>query len=124
MGSAHVNAESNAHIRLTNNSGGALAQGDFVVLNGISGVADEAIANGAIGSFHVEPGLELQTADLESGEDTFGTANADVFWNPTSGDFSDTETAGYYLVGQVKTVKTGGMVVFTKYANATLVVGT
>ena len=125
MATVYIESEDIAHLRMYNDTGAALVQYEFTVIGEISGVADEAIASLATGSFHVEEGIVIHSTDLESGEDTFATPNQPVYWNPTSGDFSDTETAGYYLVGQLYEVKNAaGLIKFTKFYNATLIVGT
>lgn len=121
MSTVYIQKESVDHIVLKNDTGSALVQYEFVVIGGLSLVADEAIVNGETGSFHVENGLILQIEDFVASEDTFGTENAPVYWDPSSGDFSDTATKGYYKIGIVKTVKDGnGMVVVTKNREAIL----
>ena len=92
------------HVRLNNDSGADLEQFEFVVLQGHIYVADEAITSGEVGSFAVMEDLGFQISDFVDGEGTFGTENAVVYWDPTSGDFSDTSTATYYPVGIVKEV--------------------
>jgi len=119
MATVYIEKESVDHIVLTNDTGAALAQYELTVIGGLVLVADEAIANGATGSFHVEENLVLQVNTFVAAEDTFGTANADVFWKPTTGEFSDTSTAGYYKVGIVQEVKdSSGVVKVLKARNA------
>ncbi|MCK4816903.1 hypothetical protein KA005_14125, partial [bacterium] len=52
----------------------------------------------------------------------FATVNQDVFWKPSTGEFSDTSTATYYKVGILKTVKDGnGVITFVKQRHAELI---
>ena len=119
MSTVYIQKESVNHIILNNNTGSDLVQYEMTVIGGLSLIADEAIANGATGSFHVENGICFQTDDFEAGEDTFATVNQDVFWNPATGDFSDTETAGYYKVGVLKEIKnSNGVILVTKNRQA------
>lgn len=98
-----------------NNTGADLAQGDFAVVGPFAGIADEDITNGAIGYFHVEEGVRVNTDDLVYGEDTFATLGQPVFWDSSSLSFSDTETAGYYLVGYLLEAKRAdGAITFEK----------
>lgn len=122
MATVYIQKEIVDHINLTNDTGAALAQYELTIIGGMVCIADEAIASGAIGSFHIEDKLLIQidaTNDGVAGELTFGTANADVFWDSSSGDFSDTSTAGYYKIGTVNTVKNSNGIVLVnvnKYA--------
>ena len=111
MATVYIEKESVDHVVLTNDTGAALAQYELTVIGGLVCIADEAIASGATGSFHVEAGMIIQVADLVASEDTFGTANAPVYFDPSSGDFSDTATEGYYKIGIVHTVKDSNGVV-------------
>jgi len=104
------------HIRMINDTGAALEQYEFTVIGEIAAVADEDIASLSRGPFHTENGILCQVEDFVAGEGTFGTPNAPVYWDPVTGDFSDTETVGYYLVGQVvEVLDANGVMVFTKY---------
>ena len=98
-----------------NTTGADLKQGDFAVVGPFAGIADGDIAEDAVGSFHVEEGIRVNTADLVYGQDTFATLGQPVFWDATSLEFSDTETAGYYLVGYLLEVKdANGAITFEK----------
>lgn len=110
------------HARLNNNTGADLEQYELTVINGIVLVADEAIANGEVGSFTIDDSYSIQVSDLVATEDTFGTVNADVFWDPTSGDFSDTSTIGYYPVGIVQEIKNSNGVVLVLINRDTVIV--
>lgn len=111
-----IEKEGVKHLRLYNDTGAALAQGEFCVLDGnIAAVADEAIASGAIGSFHVEAGIVLQVSEFVStDEDTFATGGQAVYWDPVTKLFSDTRKAGYFKVGTLAEVISGGVIRFAK----------
>lgn len=106
-------------IRFHNNTGAPLEQNDLVVNNGQVCVAIEAVASGAVGPFAVDEGLQLQTSDLKATEDTFGAEGDPVYWDPATGDASDTLTAGYYQIGIITKVKdANGVIVFDKFKYA------
>lgn len=110
------------HVVLVNGTGAELKLFDFTVIAPYAAVADQVIANGSAGSFFVEGGLELQANELVSGEDTFATLLAPVYFDPTTKKFSDTSTAGYYMVGYLTSVKSSdGDIKFEKLRIATLV---
>ena len=121
----YIQKEDVDHLNLINDTGADLAQYEFTVIGGLCLVADEAIVSAARGSFHVEGDLVLQfdaTNDGVAGELTFATADADVFWKPSTGEFSDTSTATYYKVGIVHTVKNAnGIVLMVKAHDAVLI---
>ncbi|HUM85032.1 MAG TPA: hypothetical protein PLN48_14900, partial [Lachnospiraceae bacterium] len=71
--------------------------------------------------FLIGAGTEVQTATLTDSEDTFNTVDQIVYWNDTDKSFSDKLTVGYYKVGQLKTVKDSGVIVFTKFEKAEIV---
>ena len=122
MSTVYIQKEKVDHINLINNTGADLAQYEFTVIGGLCLVADEAIVDGARGSFHVEENIQLQIDTFVAAEDTFATANADVFWKPSTGEFSDTSTATYYKVGIVKEVKNAnGIVLIVKQRDAELI---
>jgi len=121
MSTVYIQNPDPNHLRLTNDTGVALVQYEFLVIAGLAAVADEAIAIAGVGGFHVEEGLILQVSDLQTGEDTFATVDAPVYWDPATGKFSDTFGTTYYLVGAVSTIKdSNGVVLFTKYRSALL----
>lgn len=100
--STYVLKQDNAAPRLYNGSGAAWAQGDFVIVGALCGrVAEpDGVAAGAYGAVEMEPRMTIRSTDLTEGEDTFATPNQTVF-EDGSGNFSDTETVGYYAVGQL-----------------------
>jgi len=111
MATVYIQKEGVTHIDLENTTGADLAQYELTVIGGLVCIADEAIEDGERGSFHVEQNLLIQVADLVATEDTFGTENAVVYFDPATKKFSDTLTATYYPVGIVNTVKNSNGVV-------------
>ena len=122
MATVYINREENDHVRFENDTGADLAQYEATVVGPFAAVADEAIEDGEVGSFHVEEGIQCQIEDLVYGEDTFATVGQPVYFDPKTGDFSDTETAGYYLWGYLVLAKdANGMIVVEKRRYAVLV---
>lgn len=112
------------HVRIANDTGVAMIQYEFGVVGPFAAVADEDIAIAAVGSFHVEEGIQIQVAavDLKALELTFGTVGAPVYWDAATNKFSDTSTIGYYRVGFVILAKdANGVVVFEKTRYAVVV---
>jgi hypothetical protein len=99
------------NVILNNDTGTALVQYELTVIGNLVVIADEAIANGAEGSFYNVEGATIQISDFVVGEDTFATENAVVYFDPATGDFSDTDTLTYYPIGIVKTIKNANSVV-------------
>jgi hypothetical protein len=116
-----VENEAGGYVRLVNTTGAEVVAGEFCILGGVSGVAQETIANGAVGNFMVGAGAKISTDSLTTSEDTFGTGNQDVYFETTGKTFSDTKTIGYYKVGQLAEVKASGKIVFLKDYKAELV---
>jgi len=110
------------HVRIANDTGADLEQYEFGVVGPFAAVADEDIAEDAVGSLHVEEGIQIQTDELHAAQNTFATVGAAVYWDPTTGKFSDTLTATYYLVGYLLQAKNSdGVIVFEKERYAKLV---
>ena len=113
------------HAEFYNDTGAALTQYEFTVLGEFPVVVDDGagIASTARGNcdFGTKK-LRIVTADMASGEATFNTDNQTVYFDPSAKKFSDTETAGYYAVGQL-TVKKGsnGFCEFITFEKAILV---
>lgn len=110
------NAGASSH-RLYNGTGAILYQGELTVLGRLVAVANEQVGIAAIGAFDTEDGAIVQATDLETSEDTFATNGQNVYFNPATGQFSDTATVGYFLVGQLVaggTKDSGGMIIFAK----------
>lgn len=114
----YVEREKCDHLRLANNTGADLVQGEFTLVGGYPAVADEPIANNAVGSFHVEPNIVCQASEFSTGEGTFPTANAEIYFDPVDKKFSNTKSADVYGVGRVTEILTGGVVRFAKYHRA------
>jgi len=110
MSTVYVEKECSDSFCLKNTSGGNLVQGQFIVLGGKGLIASAAILANAQGGFEDVDEKIFQIADFVTAEDTFGTANASVYWNPSDGKFSDTLTVGYYRVGSVYSIKASGVV--------------
>lgn len=114
----------NNHLKIETTA--AINQGDFVISSPWCGVADQDIAANGQGTIDVTDHINIQTDDLKSGQDTFGTANAPVYFDNTAKEFSDTSTAGYFLVGYILPIggvkDSNGVIEFEKTRYATVVV--
>ena len=118
----YIEKEMCDHVRIENGTGGDLEQYQFAIVGPYAAVADEAIADGEVGSLHVEEGIQIQTDELHETENTFATVGAAVYWDPTTETFSDTITATYYLVGYLLQAKNSdGVIVFEKERYAKVV---
>jgi len=121
MATVYIEKEKCDHVRIANDTGAELAQYEFAVVGPFAAVADEVIANAAVGSFHVEEGIQVQASNLTDTELTFDTSGQAVYLDG-DGNFSDTETEGHYLVGYLLQVKnSNGVIVFEKTRYATVV---
>jgi len=110
------------HVRIANDTGADLEQYEFGVIGPFAAVADEIVLDGAVGSFHVEEGIQIQTDELHAAQNMFATVGAAVYWDPATETFSDTLTATYYLVGYLLQAKNSdGVIVFEKERYAKLV---
>lgn len=110
------------HVRIKNETGADIDQYQFAIVGPYAAVADEDIADDAVGSFHVEEGIQIQTTDLHATQNTFATVGNPVYWDPATSKFSDTLTATYYLVGYLLQAKNSdGVIVFEKARYAKLV---
>jgi hypothetical protein len=116
-----VEKEPADYVYMKNTSGAEVVAGEFCIIGAYGAIAQETIAANAYGNFLIGDGSVVQTDTLTTAEDTFGTANAYVYFNNTSKDFSDQATTGYYKVGQVNEIKTGGVIRFTKFEKAEVV---
>ena len=121
MATVYIEKERCDHVRIANDTGAELAQYEFAVVGPFAAVADEVIAIGAVGPLHVEEGIQIQASNLTAAELTFATSGQAVYLDG-DGNFSDTETAGYYLVGYLLQVKnSNGVIVFEKTRYAVVV---
>ena len=119
----YVQAELVTHVVVTNDTGADMSQYDFDIVGPWAAVADKAVANGAIGSFHVEEGIQLQATNLKATANTFATPNQAVYFNITTKEYGDTLTDNDYLVGYLIKVKdSNGVIVFEKLRYALLII--
>lgn len=122
MATIYVEKEPCARVRLVNTSGADLAANEFALLGAIPVIAEMAVTADSEGGFLLGGnGAVFQASTFVTDEGTFGTANASVYWDDTNKKFSDTSTAGYYLVGQVVEVLADDVVRFIAYPTATVV---
>jgi hypothetical protein len=118
----YIEKEMCDHVRIKNETGADIDQYQFAIVGPYAAVADEDIADDAVGSFHVEEGIQIQTDELHAAQNTFATIGNPVYWDPATETFSDTLTATYYLVGYLLQVKNSdGMIVFEKERYAKVV---
>lgn len=108
-----------------NDTGAALVQGEFtvigvtpVIITDGAGIASLAVGGGDIGR------KKIRTDSFVTGESTFATPEALVYFSPTDKAFSDTETDGYYEVGQLCKEAKGSKdyIEFVTFERAVLVV--
>ena len=123
MATVYNNREDVDNPRLENDTGADLVQYEATVIGGVwAAVANEAIDDGEVGPFHVQDGAQFHIDNLVYGEDTFDTFGQPVYFDPTTGDFSDTETVGYYLWGNLVLAKdANGMIIVEKRRRAVLI---
>ena len=112
MAIIYTEYESENGSRLQNITGGDLIEGQFVVMGGKCLKATEAIAPFAVGGFEKLAGKKVQSDAVVAGENTWATGELPVYWKPSTGEFSNNPTIGYYLVGYTKQAKTGASVTF------------
>ena len=105
--------------KLVNTSGADVVANEFTIIGGFGAVANEAIASAAAGGFTV--GGLIHTSHLTTSADTFGTANALVYFDNSANTFGDTTGTGLYIVGQVAEVKANGVVTIALFDRATVV---
>ena len=116
-----VKKEPAGYVWLKNTTGAIVSAGEFCILGDLGAIAQEEIAIDAYGGFLIGSGTEVQTATLSDPGDTFNTVDQIVYWDDTAKSFSDTLQVDYYKVGQLKTVKADGVIVFTKFEKAEIV---
>lgn len=124
MATVFIEKEKVDHVNIKNDTGAALVQNELAVVGPYVAVADEKIAKAAVGSFHVEEGIQVQANDLHATENTFDTSGQAVYLDG-SGKLSDTETEAYHLVGYLLKAKDAkGVIVFEKKRYAEVVPAT
>lgn len=110
---------------LYNDTGATLAQGELSVVGDLVAICTDGagVASTAVGGFDFgECIVRILTAAMKNGEATFNTDNQPVYFDPSGKKFSDTETAGYYKIGQLKNKKgSNGFCDFIKFEKAELV---
>ena len=115
----YVQSIKNDVLRMLNDTGSDIDQGEFVVLHGFNCVAENDVLNGEYGAFEVEEGIQVQAADLKAGEDTFGSLGDVVCFDPITSKLSDQRKIGYTMAGLLTEVKnTDGVIVFDKFRYA------
>jgi hypothetical protein len=90
--------------RLLNNSGASVAQGDYLLFNGMFGVVLQDAANTEHFDFQIDDQIELQANDLDATYNTFATLYQTVYFNAANGVFSDDPASGV-PVGKLSQVK-------------------
>jgi predicted RecA/RadA family phage recombinase len=102
MAKVYIEKERVDHIFVKNTTGGALEQGEFVILGGYSGVVDRSAAAGETASLHIEGNLEIQAAAEDLAAETNDYAeNCVLYYNPAAKKFADAASTGYVKVGQI-----------------------
>ncbi|OPZ40140.1 MAG: hypothetical protein BWY95_02765 [Bacteroidetes bacterium ADurb.BinA104] len=112
MATIYTEYESENGIRLQNMTGAAVIENQFVVMGGKCLKATEAIAPFAVGGFEKLAGKKVQADALAAGECAWVTGELPVYWNPSTEEFSNNATIGYYLVGYTTEAKTGASITF------------
>ena len=100
----YVEKLSDGVLRLLNNSGAAVAQGDYILYNGFLGVVLQDAADTEYFDMRIDDEIEVQASDLTTGADTFATLYQDVYFNPAAGEFADDPAFGI-PVGKLSVVK-------------------
>ncbi len=112
MATIYTEYESGNGTRLQNMSGADVIENQFVVMGGKCLKATEAIASLAVGGFEKLAGKIVQADALVAGENTWATGELPVYWKPSTKEFSNNATIGYYLVGYTTKAKTGASITF------------
>lgn len=112
MATIYTEYESGNGTRLQNMTGADVIENQFVVMGGKCLKATEAIAPLAVGGFEKLAGKKVQADAFVANENTWATGELPVYWNPSTGEFSNNATIGYYLVGYTTEAKTGASITF------------
>ncbi|GAG85560.1 unnamed protein product, partial [marine sediment metagenome] len=91
--------ESGSHI-LNPAADQAYDQYDMCVALPWCGIVDNGVAIGLEFTMHVTEGIQVDTDELETGA-AFTVFGQDVWYNPTTKEYTDTESGDVYLVGYV-----------------------
>lgn len=96
--------------RVLNDTGATIEQGDYVVIHGLFGIANQEAVNGAYFTLLVDDEIEVQVDDLVTGALIFATLYQTVYFNPALKKFAD--TVGYGIpIGILSKVKDSGGVI-------------
>jgi hypothetical protein len=113
------------HIKFVNNTQRTILQGEMVIAFPWCGIADQDVEDGHEGTIYVQGGILVQTSRIASGS-TFdqdaeaGNIATEVWYNPTTRNYHDTQDTGRYLVGRVREVtNSNGVFAFEKYRYVT-----
>lgn len=90
--------------RLLNNSGVTIEQGDYLLFNGLLGVALQEALDTEYFDMQIDDEVELQASALVAGFSTFATPYQNVYFNPTLQQFSDSSAHGI-PVGKLSQIK-------------------
>ena len=108
------------HIRFYNNMGRTVKQGEMVIAVPWCGIADQDIPNHTYGTIYVQESILVQSRRIAAGS-TFaqgpesGAIATPVWYDQITRNYHDTQDAGRYLVGHVRTVTdVDGMFAFEK----------
>ena len=94
-----VGNESGSHI-LNPSADQAYAQYDMCVSFPWCGIVDNGVALAGEFTMHVTEGIQIDTDEIEA-ESLFTAFGQDVWYNPTTKVYSDTESGDVYLVGYI-----------------------
>lgn len=94
-----VGNESGAHFPIIG-SPAAYAQREMCVLYPWCGIIDDAVAAGGNTTMHVAEGIYIDTKRLADGQ-SFAAQGDEVWFDPVTKLYYDSEDAGLYLVGYV-----------------------
>lgn len=92
------------------------AKGDIVIWGPLVGIAKHAALTGAKLTIRVKEGITVDTAELAAGA-TFATPGQEVWYNATTEEVTDLESAGLYGIGWLDDAgvkNSDGVIVFQK----------
>lgn len=110
MATIYVSKPKGDSTRRYNTTGTAFVVNEFVVLAGMCLRALEAVANAALGAFEKLKGEIIQISSFNTSEDAFASANLAVYWDSSSGKFSNTKKVGFYLIGYTMAAAASGVI--------------
>lgn len=90
------------------------AAGDFQIWGPYCGIWNSDVLLGAEGSLRVKDGIGVLTSQIAAGA-VFATAGQEVWYNPITDQFTDTEAAGLFGVGPLGAeMNADGVIAFYK----------